>query len=91
MGVLNVKGFFDPLLAFVEHAVKEGFVQEMVRRCFACSTSCTTCPQYRNILIAESDPGALLDKLQAHQCPPSVVRKALQMRVAPVDDDKLFQ
>lgn len=73
VGVLNVKGFYDGLLTFFDHAVTEGFVQ----------------PQYRGILQAESDPAALLDKLQAYQCPPSVVRSASNVRWAP--DGKLFK
>lgn len=38
IGLLNVAGYFDPLLALVERAVQEGFVQEKYRRLFVIST-----------------------------------------------------
>jgi uncharacterized protein (TIGR00730 family) len=31
VGVLNVHGYYDPLLAMVEHAIGEGFVRPMLR------------------------------------------------------------
>ena len=46
-GVLNTAGYFDPLLAMVDHAQHEGFVK----------------PRHRSILIVEDDPGALLERL----------------------------
>lgn len=59
MGVLNVGGFYDKLLAFVDHAVEQGFVR----------------PQYKGILQADADPVVLLDKLLAYQCPPSMLSR----------------
>ena len=46
-GVLNVAGYYDPLLAMMDHAVSEGF--------FA--------PEDRALLIAESDPARLIERL----------------------------
>jgi len=48
--VLNVGGYYDSLLSFVEHAALEGFVRR----------------EYVRTLIAESDPGSLLDRLARH-------------------------
>ncbi len=31
-GLLNINGFFDPLVAFLDHAVDQGFIQSMHRR-----------------------------------------------------------
>lgn len=32
MGLLNVDGFYDPLLSFIDMAVNEGFIKEDARR-----------------------------------------------------------
>ena len=46
-GLLNVAGFFTPLLRFFDHAVEEGFIVDEQRR----------------TLIADDDPARLLDRL----------------------------
>ena len=38
-GLLNVDGYFDPLLSFVDHAIDEGFVRREHREMIAVSTS----------------------------------------------------
>lgn len=48
-GLLNVGGFYDPLLKFFEHAVKEGFVRE----------------EHARLVLADSDPTRLIHKLKA--------------------------
>ncbi|MEZ5419695.1 MAG: TIGR00730 family Rossman fold protein [Vicinamibacterales bacterium] len=53
-GVLNVGGFYDGLLAFLDHAWTEGFIK----------------PETRAIVVAGSDPAALLDTLLATEIPP---------------------
>jgi uncharacterized protein (TIGR00730 family) len=45
MGLLNVEGFYDPLLGLFDHAVKEGFLRQ----------------QNRNMALAETDIERLLD------------------------------
>jgi uncharacterized protein (TIGR00730 family) len=45
--VLNVEGYFDSLLRMMEHTVEEGFMR----------------PEYGRMLIAESAPSVLLDRL----------------------------
>lgn len=51
VGVLNAGGFYDSLIAFVQHAVDEGFVRE----------------ELRHLITVDQDPVGLLEKLeQAH-------------------------
>jgi hypothetical protein len=52
-GVLNVRGYYDNLAAFLDHAAREGFLR----------------PQHRAALSVEEDPAALLDALAAFQPP----------------------
>ncbi len=47
VGILNVNGYFDPLLALIDHAVEEGFVR----------------PEYRALIQEASEPAELLDNL----------------------------
>ncbi len=53
-GLLNVAGFFDPLLALLDHAVAEGFLR----------------PAHRNLVLVAAAPEELLDKLAAYEVPP---------------------
>ena len=48
-GLLNVLGFYDPLLALFDRAVADGFVK----------------PSSRDLVIAGDDPAALLTSLDA--------------------------
>ncbi|HEY8256371.1 MAG TPA: TIGR00730 family Rossman fold protein [Gemmatimonadales bacterium] len=52
-GILNVAGYFDGLIGFLDHAVKEGFLT----------------PQHRDSIIVESEPRALLDRMRAYAPP----------------------
>jgi len=52
-GLLNVEGYYDPLIEFLDHAVTEQFVH----------------PSHRAILIVESDPEKLLDRFANYQPP----------------------
>ena len=45
--VLNIRGYFDPLLAFLDHSVREGFVRA----------------EHRGMLLVARAPGELLDRL----------------------------
>jgi uncharacterized protein (TIGR00730 family) len=51
--LLNVSGYYDPLLAMADRAAAEGFLREV----------------HRNMVLAEADPGALLDRLQSYAVP----------------------
>jgi hypothetical protein len=50
-GLLNVAGYYDGLLAFLDHAVQQRFVR----------------PAHRGLLIEDTEPAALLEALDAHQ------------------------
>jgi uncharacterized protein (TIGR00730 family) len=52
-GLLNVEGYFDTLLAFLDHAVAERFVKDV----------------HRSMLIVELEPNRLLDRLDAFVAP----------------------
>lgn len=52
-GMLNVEGYFDPLVAFLDHAVDQSFLA----------------PSHRSMLIVESDPNALLERFAAYRPP----------------------
>ena len=52
-GFLNVEGFFDPLLSFFDHAVRERFVS----------------PDHRSLVVVEEDPERLLDALSRWEPP----------------------
>ena len=47
VGLLNVAGFFDGLLAWLDHAVREGFIK----------------PKHRDLLLVDDDAGRLLEEL----------------------------
>ncbi len=48
-GLLNVAGYFDPLLGFLDRALEEGYLK----------------PRHRALLLAGTEPGPLLDRLYA--------------------------
>jgi uncharacterized protein (TIGR00730 family) len=49
IGILNVEGYFDGLLSFLEHAAAERFVRE----------------DHRAMLIVEENPAVMLERLQS--------------------------
>lgn len=49
IGLLNVSGFYDPLLAFMQHTLDAGFIDA----------------QQQAMLTVDADPATLLDKLAA--------------------------
>jgi len=54
IGLLDVDGYFEPLLAWLDHAVAEGFLA----------------PAHRGMLVVEADADRLLDALAARRPPP---------------------
>lgn len=52
-GLLNVAGYYDPLLALFDRGVEEGFIP----------------PQHRALVIEETDPARLLDRFAAFRPP----------------------
>ncbi len=55
LGILNVAGYFDPLLAMLDHAISERFVR----------------PHHRKRLIVSEDPDSIVAELMSHAVPPS--------------------
>ncbi len=62
IGLLNVAGFYEPLLAFMQRAAEEGFIPHARRQPFAC----------------EASPSALLDALPRAGQPLAPETKALR-------------
>lgn len=52
-GLLNVGGYFDHLIAFLEHQIEEGFVS----------------PEHRRLFVVEAGPRELLERLESHHPP----------------------
>lgn len=52
-GLLNVNGYYTPLLSFFDHMVAEGFLKET----------------YRKMVLAEDDPQRLLSRFNQYQAP----------------------
>jgi uncharacterized protein (TIGR00730 family) len=57
VGVLNVAGYYDPLVALLDHAVAGGFVPA----------------RSRDLVIVDEQPSRLLDRLSTHEPPPGPV------------------
>lgn len=55
VGLLDVAGYWRPLVAFLDHAVESGFLR----------------PEHRALLLVERDPEPLLDLLAAWEAPPA--------------------
>lgn len=52
-GLLNVEGYYNPLLAMADHAVTEGFIK----------------PSHRAMLLSDSDPEHMLDRMSEYTVP----------------------
>jgi uncharacterized protein (TIGR00730 family) len=58
IGLLNIEGYYDPLLALVERGIEDGFIHT----------------EHRDLFVSATTPEELLDKLERHANPPSVLR-----------------
>jgi uncharacterized protein (TIGR00730 family) len=54
LGLLDVGGYYDHLVAFLDHATAEGFVRDV----------------HRQLLIVRQDPAELLDAIRSFEAPP---------------------
>jgi uncharacterized protein (TIGR00730 family) len=54
VGLLNVAGYFDPLLGWLDHMVTEGFLRE----------------EHRDLVLSAEEPDRLLEMLAAWRPPP---------------------
>jgi len=62
VGLLNVRNYYAPLLAAMDHAVNEGFVFK----------------EHRNIIFCESDPSKLLGAMAGYDHPHEAVKRWLR-------------
>lgn len=62
VGLLNVKNYYAPLLAAIDHAVEEGFIFK----------------EHRNSLFCDSDPHKLLEALGTYEHPREAVKRWLR-------------
>jgi uncharacterized protein (TIGR00730 family) len=56
IGLLNVAGYFDLLIRFIDASVDEGFIR----------------PQHRQLFLVDEKPARLLARLATHQPPPGL-------------------
>jgi uncharacterized protein (TIGR00730 family) len=59
VGILNVNGYYDPLLEMLDRAMAEKFLF----------------PEHRRVLLCESDPEKLLDLMNTYQPPQEAVKR----------------
>jgi len=52
-GLLNVAGYFDSLIGWLDHGVQEGFVTEL----------------HRSMILVDDDPRRLVERMRAYQPP----------------------
>jgi uncharacterized protein (TIGR00730 family) len=59
VGLLNIRNYYAPLMAAVDHAVDEGFIFR----------------EHRDVLFLEDDPNVLLDKMEKYEHPHAAVKR----------------
>jgi uncharacterized protein (TIGR00730 family) len=64
IGLLNVRNYYAPLLAALDHAVQEGFIF----------------PEHRQALCCEAEPEALLDAMANHKYPQEAMKRWMRER-----------
>ena len=64
--LLNVEGFWDPMLTMLQNLVDEGFVS----------------PEHLELVLSGRDPSALLDRMAAYEPPPEVREPLVDPEIA---------
>ena len=64
IGILNVDGYYDPLVELIDHAVDKGFVTA----------------RHRRIFVVDDDPAALIAALHRFEHPASSLWEKLPQR-----------
>lgn len=59
IGILNIEGYFDPMLQMIEHGVKYGFIDSKLAS---------------QIIVVSSTPEELLQKMREHTPPTGLVK-----------------
>ena len=59
VGMLNVRNYYAPLMAAIDHAVQEGFIFQ----------------EHRDVLFLEEEPNALIDRMEHYEHPHAAVKR----------------
>jgi len=59
VGLFNVRNYYAPLLAAIDHAVQEGFIFK----------------EHRDVLFCDADPNMLLDRMSHYEHPRAAVKR----------------
>jgi uncharacterized protein (TIGR00730 family) len=59
VGLLNIRNYYAPLMAAIDHAVQEGFIFQ----------------EHRDVLFMEADPNVLIDKMERYEHPHAAVKR----------------
>ena len=59
VGLLNIRNYYAPLMAAIDHAVQEGFIFQ----------------EHRDVLFMEENPGALIDRMEKYEHPHAAVKR----------------
>jgi uncharacterized protein (TIGR00730 family) len=59
VGLLNVRNYYAPLMAAIDHAVQEGFIFQ----------------EHRDVLFLQEDPNVLLDRMERYEHPRAAVKR----------------
>jgi uncharacterized protein (TIGR00730 family) len=59
VGLFNIRNYYAPLLAAIDHAVAEGFIFK----------------EHRDVLFSDPDPNTLLDKMAQYQPPRAAIKR----------------
>lgn len=59
LGILNIAGYYDPLINQIENGIKFGFIEERIAR---------------NIIVVDIDPKALIEKMLEQQPPAAPIK-----------------
>lgn len=59
VGLFNIRNYYAPLLAAIDHAVAEGFIFQ----------------EHRDVLFSDADPSVLIDKMAQYEHPHAAVKR----------------
>ena len=59
VGLFNIRNYYAPLLAAIDHAVTEGFIFQ----------------EHRDVLFSDADPNALIEKMAQYEHPRAAVKR----------------
>jgi len=59
VGLFNIRNYYAPVLAAIDHAVLEGFIFQ----------------EHRDVLFCDSDPNELLEKMERYEHPHAAVKR----------------